>query len=120
VDSVMIWHATGLRRLDSIIWALVALVAALVLIAATFSDFTVVLKSYIAPAGACLLLRLGSRYYRDWRNDLNLASALESTTQLIAFAAVAAPLSYVAVSASLPLQDAALDHLDHALGLDWK
>jgi PAP2 superfamily len=116
----MIWHATGLRRLDKIIWALVALVAAFVLIVAAFSDFTVAPTSYIAPASACLLLKLGVRYYRDRRNDLNIASALESTAQLIAFAAVAAPLSYLAVSTSLPLQDAALDHLDHALGLDWK
>jgi membrane-associated phospholipid phosphatase len=116
----MIWHATGLRRLDSIIWTLVALVAAFVLIAATFSNFTLVPKSYVATASVCLLLKLGARYYRDWRNDENLASTLESTTQLIAFAAVAAPLSYVAASASLPLRDAALAHLDHALGFDWK
>jgi hypothetical protein len=116
----MIWHATGLRRLDNIIWISVALVAAFLLIATTFSDFKFVPKSYIPIVSVCLLLKLGARYYRDWRNDPNLASALECTTQLIAFAAVAAPLSYVAASASLPLQDAALAHWDHALGFDWK
>lgn len=113
-------HAIGLRRLDATIWAVIALVAAFVLFAAAFSDFTVILRSFIAPAGCCLLLKLGAVYYRDWRNDLNLASALESTSQLVAFAAVGAPLSYVAASAALPLQDAALAHLDTVLGFDWK
>lgn len=116
----MNWHAIGLRRLDTTIWALVALVGAFMLSMAAFSDFTVILRSFIAPASCCLLLKLGAYYYRDWRNDPNLASALESTTQLIAFAAVAAPLSYVAASASLPLQDAAFAHLDYALGFNWK
>ncbi|MGA8079081.1 MAG: phosphatase PAP2 family protein [Xanthobacteraceae bacterium] len=113
-------HAIGLRRLDATIWTFIALVAAFILSAAAFSDFTVVLRSFIAPTGCCLLLKFGAFYYRDWRNDLKLASALESTTQLVAFAAVGAPLSYVAASASLPLQDAALAHLDNLLGFDWK
>ena len=47
-------------------------------------------------------------------------SGLFSTAQLIAFAAVAAPLSYIAASANLPLCDAALDTMDRALGFDWK
>jgi len=116
----MTWHLTGLRRLDNIIWAAVALVAAFVLIAANFNGFTVVLRSFIAPASICLLLKLGTLYYRNWRTDHNLASTLEVTMQLIAFTVVGAPLSYVAASAALPLQDAALVHLDHALGFDWK
>lgn len=113
-------HALGLRRLDATIWALIALVAAIMLSVALFSDFTVVLKSFMAPASCCLLLKLGSYYYGYWRKDSNLAATLESTAQLMAFAAVGAPLSYVAASVSLPLQDGALAHLDHALGLDWK
>jgi hypothetical protein len=115
----MTWNEAGLRRSDGTIWAIVAGVAAFVLIAAAFSDFTVVLKSYAAPASICLLLSLGARYYRNRRSDHNLASSLESTAQLIAFVAVAAPLSYVAASVALPLQDATLDKLDHALGFDW-
>jgi hypothetical protein len=118
--TFMNWHAIGLRRLDTTIWALIALVAAFMLSVAAFSNFTVILRSFIAPASCCLLLKLGAYYYRDWRDDPNLASALESTTQLMAFAAVAAPLSYIATSTSLPLQDAALTHLDYALGFNWK
>ena len=116
----MNWHAAGLRRLDGIIWSLVAGVAALALIAGVFGGLTVALKSYAAPASICLLLKLGACYYRNRRNDHNLASALESTAQVMAFAAVAAPLSYVAASAAMPLQDAALDSMDRALGFDWK
>jgi membrane-associated phospholipid phosphatase len=91
-----------------------------VLVAATAGHFTIGLKSYIAPVSVCLLLKLGAYYYSNWRNEQNLASTLETTAQLMAFAAVAAPLSYVAASTSLPLQDAALDHWDKALGLDWQ
>jgi hypothetical protein len=113
-------HAAGLHRLDAIIWALVGGVAAFVLITAVFGGVTVAFKTFAAPASICLLLKLGARYYRDRRNDHNLASALESTAQVMAFAAVAAPLSYVAATAALPLQDAALDSMDRALGFDWK
>jgi hypothetical protein len=35
---------------------------------------------------------LGARYYRDRRNIDNIAPVLESTAQVMAFAAVAAPL----------------------------
>ena len=115
----MIRDAAGLRRLDTIIWALVAFTAACVLIATALSDFRVAPETYIAPAGVCLILILVARYYRNWREDDNLASALVSTAQLIAFAAVGAPLSYVAATSSLPLQDAALARLDQALGFDW-
>src|SRR5207245_10817541 len=42
------------------------------------------------------------------------------TAQVIAFAAVGAPLSYIAASANAPLWDHGLDVIDRALGLDWK
>lgn len=115
----MIAHAAGLRRLDGIIWALVAAVAGAELMAVAFGGFTLVLRSYAAPAGTCLMLLAAARYYGAWRNDPKLASALASTAQVLAFAAVAAPLSYLAASAALPLQDAAFDGMDRALGLDW-
>src|SRR5450755_979210 len=83
----MTWHVAGLHRLDGIIWALVAAVAGLDLMAAAFGGFSVALGSYAAPAGTCLLLALAARYYGGRRNDPNLSSALESTAQVIAFAA---------------------------------
>ncbi len=118
----MTWHAAGLRRLDGIIWSLVAGVAGLWLLAAPLYGFTIVLQSFIAPAGTCLLLLLTAYYYREHRADPHLASALASTAQVIAFAAVGAPLSYVAAAATgtWPLHDAAFDAVDGALHFDWK
>ena len=113
-------HAAGLRRLDGLIWALVALVAVLVLTVSAARGFTVEFRSFAAPGLTCLLLGLGARSHRDRRNEPKLASALESTAQIMAFAAVAAPLSYVAASLGLPLQDAMFDSLDRALGLNWR
>jgi hypothetical protein len=116
----MAWHAAGLRRLDGIIWALVAGVAAIMLLAAAFGGFRLVLTSFVAPAVICLLLVAAARYYAHRRNEPHLASALHSTAQLIAFAAVAAPVSYVAAAAALPLRDAAFNGMDQALGLNWR
>ncbi|MGH6664628.1 MAG: phosphatase PAP2 family protein [Pseudolabrys sp.] len=113
-------HAPELRRLDGIICALIAAVAAIELMAVAFGGFTLVWRSYAAPAGASLLLILAARYYSGRRNDPNLASALGSTAQLMVFAAVGAPLSYVAAAAGLPLHDAAFDAMDHALGFHWR
>jgi len=116
----MIGHAAELRRLDDIIWCLVTGVAAVVLIASAAGGFQIVLKSYAIPASTGLLLMFGAYFYRVHRTDLKLASTLESTAQLVVFAAVAAPLSYLAASTALPLRDAAFDAMDRALGFDWK
>jgi hypothetical protein len=113
-------HAPGLRRLDGIIWALIAAVAGIELMAVVFGSFTLMWRSYAAPAGASLLLMLAARYYSVRRNDPNLASALGSTAQLMSFAAVGAPLSYVAASVALPLNDAAFGAMDHVLGFNWR
>ena len=65
----MTWHAAGLRRLDGIIWLLVAVTAGLDLIAAAFGTFSIVLASCAAPAGTCLMLVLAARYYGGRRNE---------------------------------------------------
>lgn len=116
----MDWHAAGLRRLDGIIWALVAGVAAVVLLAAAVDGFSIWLTSFVGPGVTCLLLVAGARYYAATRDEPHLASALQTTAQLMAFAAVAAPLSYVAAAAAFPLRDAAFNGLDQALGLHWR
>ncbi len=118
----MDWHAAGLRRLDGIIWAVIAAVAGVVLLTAPLYGFHVVAESFIAPAGTCLLLTGGALYYGRRRDDPHLASALGCTAQVIAFAAVGAPLSYVAAAAGagLPLHDGAVAAFDHALHFDWR
>jgi hypothetical protein len=113
-------EALALRRLDRLIWTMVALTAAVVLAAPFASNFYIAWDTFTAPAVACAALLATSLFYRRWRNDERLVAGLDSTAQVIAFAAVGAPLSYLAASANLPLYDHALDTLDRALGLDWK
>jgi PAP2 superfamily len=108
------------RRLDHLIWVAVAAVAAVVLAAPAASNFYIDWRAFAVPMPVCLALVAGAWFYRHWRGDLRLASGLESTAQVVAFAAVGAPLSYLAASANLPLQDHLFDAVDRMLGLDWK
>jgi len=109
----------GLGQIDRLIWSLIAGTAALVLAAATFDDFTVVWRSFLAPGSAALALAAGQYFYQRHRPDPRLAGSLGTTAQLLAFAAVGAPLSYVGASLNLPLHDVWLDQTDRALGFDW-
>jgi hypothetical protein len=110
-----------LRAIDSRIWRLVTAVAAIVVLAPLVSDFYIVWPTFGLPIGVTLTLCAGAWFYRNWRRDERLASGLESTAQLIAFAAVGAPLSYLAAAAAaaIPLQDSVFQAMDRALGFDW-
>jgi hypothetical protein len=110
----------AINRLDRVIWALVAIVALIVLASSLLSDFRIAWNTFAAPAAACAVLFALGCFYSGWRNDARLASGLLSTAQVIAFAAVAAPLSYIAASAGAPLWDQPLDAIDRALGFNWK
>jgi hypothetical protein len=112
--------AAAPRRLDRLIWTMVAVVAAVVLAAPFASTFSLDWPSFAGPALASLALVALAWFYRERRNDLRLASGLECTAQVVVFAAVGAPLSYLAASANLPLHDQAFDAIDQALGLDWR
>src|SRR5262245_52534499 len=111
--------AAALRRLDGLIWMLIAAVASILLAAPLVSNFYIEVTSFAAPISAGLLLAAGAWFYRRWREDARLASGLECSAQVIAFAAVGAPLSYLAAAANLPLLDHVFDAADRALGLDW-
>jgi membrane-associated phospholipid phosphatase len=112
----------ALCRLDRTIWALVGIVAAIVLAAPLVSSFYLDWWAFAPPALATAALSAGAWFYRNRRPDPKLASGLDCTAQLIAFAAVGAPLSYLAAGAgaALPLQDALFDAVDRAMGFDWK
>ena len=116
----MIGHAAGLRRLDGIIWAIIAVLSAILLAAPVVSNFQLVGHSFLAAGGATTLSLAGFWLYETRRPDPRLASALGGTAQIVTFAAVGAPVSYMAASLDLPLRDAWFDAADRALGLDWQ
>lgn len=107
------------HELDRFIWMIIAAVGAAVLVAPAISGFRIDWPSFAMPVGTCAALLAGHWFYRVRRVDPRLASALGCTAQIIAFGAVGAPLSYLAASFNLPLQDGFFDALDRALGFDW-
>jgi PAP2 superfamily protein len=111
-----------LRRLDRSIWALVAMIAVIVLAAPFVSSFYIEWRSLGPQIAASMALCAGAWFYRHWRRDQRLEAGLECTAQLVAFTAVGAPLSYLAAAAgaAFPLQDPMYEAIDRALGLDWK
>jgi membrane-associated phospholipid phosphatase len=104
--------------LDRIIWCGIALVALFVVSVTLVSNFAIALSTLAVPGGACAALLAAAWFYRR-RDEPRLASALSGTAQVAAFAAVGAPLSYIAASANLPLRDHLFDAADRALGFDW-
>jgi hypothetical protein len=118
-DIGMAGSAADLGRADRIIWGLIAAVAVLVLTGAATFGFTLVWPSFLAPGITAVLLLAGQWLYQTRRPDPRLASALGTTAQLVAFAAVGAPLSYLGAATDLPLYDRWFDNADRALGLDW-
>lgn len=115
----MQWHATGLRRSDRIIWSVIAVAAVIVFFTPLVSRFHLVWSSFLGPGTATAVFLAAQYFYQRHRTDPRLVAGLGGTAQLIAFAAVAAPLSYIAASVNLPLDDRLLDGLDRAMGLDW-
>ena len=111
----MIGHPAGLRRLDGIIWAIVAVLAAIALMAPLVANFRLVGPSFLAAGGGVALCLAGYWLYETKRPDPRLASAVGGTAQIVAFAAVGAPVSYIAASLNLPLRDAWFDAADRAL-----
>lgn len=113
-------QALALRRLDRLIWGIVATGAIIVFAALLLSDFRIAWRTFAIPTLGCALMVAAGCFYRRWRPDARIESALLSTAQVIAFSAIAAPLSYIAASATLPLYDHGLDAIDRALGFEWK
>src|SRR3954469_14549743 len=110
--------ADGTRALDRLIWSLIAAVALIVALA-PFAGFAIQWNSYLVPGAAVVLMLVVAWFYRSRRSEERIASAVEGTAQLAAFAAVGAPLSYLAARCAFPLQDHLFDTIDRALGFDW-
>lgn len=107
------------KRADRATWIVIAVVAGAVLLSSALGPFQVEWASFGKAALVEALLISAGWFYSTIRKDARLAQALMSAAQIIAFASVAAPLSYVGASAAFPLWDSYLAALDHRLGLDW-
>ena len=64
-----ITDAAALRRLDRLIWAMVAAVAAIVLAAPVVSGFYIEWPSFAAPVLVALALSAAAWFYRTRRSD---------------------------------------------------
>ncbi len=108
-----------LQRADVTVWMTIGAIAIAVAGFALLGRFDLDLRSFLAPAAATALLAAAGWYYRSVRHEARLGAILSSTAHVVGFAAVAAPLSYIAATSGFPLQDAALEAWDRHLGIDW-
>ena len=84
------------------------------------SRFSVAIESELVTTlivTACLIVSGHYLISRAW--GARPAFVLLSIAQLTVLGLFGAPLTYIAASANLPLQDANLAYLDNLLGLDW-
>jgi hypothetical protein len=108
-------------RLFTLNWIPLALMGLMLALCLAFTNFS------IKPAGALLSLGAiglyaGIAYYNaltPHRREPLVIFTLGSTAQLMLVSFLITPLTYVAASLGMPLQDANLAALDRALGIDW-
>lgn len=109
-----------LRRADLAIWGTIGLIGLFVIAATSVTPLRIEWRSFLTPVSCGALIFAAGWFYRSVRNEPRLAAVLTATSQIIAFAAVGAPLSYVAARSGFPLQDALFNSWDRAwLHLDW-
>jgi hypothetical protein len=108
-----------LHLANAAVWLAIASGATVILVFSLLTQIRIEWGTFLAPATVAALLAAGSWCYRTMRNDARLGAILNCTAQIVGFAAVAAPLSYIAATAGFPLQDVMLDTWDHHLYFDW-
>lgn len=102
-------------------WIMLGLMAVALVLGLAITGFSVDPASTLKPA-AIVSAYLAYTYYSSfWQKkpDVRVTFILGSTGQLLLIPVLMAPLTYVVAAANLPLQDAALNAFDRALGLDW-
>ena len=102
-------------------WTLISLLAILDLVWIAFSDFQVRASGWILPISGLTLLGGMTWFYTAVRvlPDQRIAETMHASGVLIAYTAVAAPLSYLMTSLALPIVDPMLVSVDRWFGFDW-
>jgi membrane-associated phospholipid phosphatase len=108
-----------LRRREAAVWMTIGLIGAALACCALAGRLDIDWRSFLVPVAVTAMLAAGGWLYRSLRKEARLGAILVNTAFITGFSAVAAPLSYVAAAAALPLQDALLNDWDRALGFDW-
>ena len=109
------------RRLYRFNWVMLGLMAASLAIGLMIAGFSIAPASALTPL-AIVSAYLGYalyRYYRPGTSDPKITFILGATGQILIIPVLMTPLTYIAATANLPMQDVALNAFDRALGLDW-
>ncbi len=108
-------------RLFTLNWIPLALMGLTLALCLALTGFSIRPQSTLFPACAAALFA-AICYLAIWRagRGHRLAFVMGPAAQLVIITTVITPLTYVATSANLPLQDANLAALDRMLGLDWR
>jgi hypothetical protein len=103
-------------------WLVIGGLAATLAVAMLAAGFSLKFWSALS-AGGTAAVYLAAAFYnsrRGAKRDPLVIFALGSTGQVLLIAVLIGPMTYVAASANLPLQDAALAAIDRAMGWDWR
>ena len=102
-------------------WIFVGAMGAVLALSLAFTNFSLELTG-LAISVAYVGLYAGFAHANavsPKRRDPQVMFVLGGTAQIVLITAVMTPLTYVAASANLPMQDASLLAIDRALGFDW-
>lgn len=114
-------EASAAWRLFSFNWLPLGAMALTFGLALAFTGFSMKLQGTFLSLGA-IGLYAGIAYYNaltPHRREPLVVFILGSTAQLMAISFIMTPMTYVAASLDMPMQDANLAALDRALGIDW-
>jgi hypothetical protein len=101
-------------------WFLLGVLAILLCISIAASNFSIELESGLRKdVLTASALALAGHYLVSYGWGARLGFAFIAMGQIRVLALLATPLTYIAASADLPLQDSSLAYWDRHLGLDW-
>lgn len=102
-------------------WLLIGAMAATLALGVAVTRFSIAPLGLFGVAGIAVPY-IGYTYYKRYRaknKDALVIFTLGATGQILLIPALMTPVTYLAGAVNLPLQDAALNTADRALGLDW-